>query len=288
MSKAVAIFLLGIALAAAMLAGGYIATRQTQRTPEQVLGELKPLDPPVEGPVASGSGAGGAAAGRGGSAGRPTRPSLGGGAAQQPQQPQQPSSNPTLSSNPHRIGGTPNVPAVPTYEEVEIPSGEIIELQLQSPLSSETAKVEDRVESRISKEVRVGQTIVVPAGTKLLGTVTEVDKGGRVSSVARLGVRFHTLVMSGVPDVPLVVDPIVQLGPEMSGDAKKKIGGGAAAGAGIGWLKGGVVGAITGAAVGAGAGTATKIVEGRKPAEVPAGATARVELRAPALVTVKR
>jgi hypothetical protein len=285
MSKAVAIFLLGIALAAAMLAGGYIATRQTQRTPEQVLGELKPLDPPVEGPVASGSGAGGATAGRGGSAGRPPRPGAGGGAAQQPQQP---SSTPPLSSSPQRIGGTPNVPAVPTYEEVEIPSGAIIELQLQSPLSSETAKVEDRVESRISKEVRVGQTIVVPAGTKLLGTVTEVDKGGRVSSVARLGVRFHTLVMSGVPDVPLVVDPLIQLGPEMSGDAKKKIGGGAAAGAGIGWLKGGVVGAITGAAVGAGAGTATKIVEGRKAAEVPAGATARVELRAPALVTVKR
>lgn len=285
MSKAVAIFLLGIALAAAMLAGGYIATRQTQRTPEQVLGELKPLDPPVEGPVASGSGAGGATAGRGGNAGRPTRPPVGGGAAQQPQQP---SSNPTLSSNPHRIGGTPNVPAVPTYEEVEIPSGSIIELQLQSPLSSETAKLEDRVESRISKEVRVGQTIVVPVGTKLLGTVTEVDKGGRVSSVARLGVRFHTLVMSGVPDVPLVIDPLIQLGPEMSGDAKKKIGGGAAAGAGIGWLKGGLVGAVTGAAVGAGAGTATKIVEGRKAAEVPGGATARVELRAPALVTVKR
>ena len=98
----------------------------------------------------------------------------------------------------------------------------------------------------------------------------------------------HTLVMSGVPDVPVVIDPIIHLGPEMAGDAKKKIGGGAAAGAGIGWLKGGVMGALTGAAVGAGAGVGTKVVEGRKPAFLPGGATARVELRSPAIVTVKR
>jgi hypothetical protein len=179
-------------------------------------------------------------------------------------------------------------PAAPTFEEVEVPAGEILDIQLQSALSTETAKVEDRVETRVTKDLRVGSTVAVPKGAKVLGTVTMVDKGGRLSEIAKLGVRFHTLLITGAPDVPLVIDPIIHEGPRQSGDTKKKVGGGLAAGVGIGWMKGGLKGAIAGAAVGGGAGVATKVVEGRRPAELPAGAQARVELRAPAQVTVRR
>jgi hypothetical protein len=171
---------------------------------------------------------------------------------------------------------------------VEVPAGEVIELELQSPLSSETAKVEDRVEGRITKDVLVGTTIAIKAGTKLLGSVTSVDKGGRINETAKIGVRFHTIVMPPAADIPVVIDPLLREGPPQAGDSKKKIAGGAAAGAAVGWMKGGVSGALTGAAVGGGAGTAAKVIEGRKPAELPAGARARVELRAPATVIVQR
>ena len=281
MSKPLAILLLVAALAGAMLAGGYIASRDSARTPEQIADELAPLDPPPPATGSSPAGTTPTAAGRP----RPTRPNVGvppapPGPAPQPGQP--------LPSRPESIGGTPSAPAAPTFEEVEIPTGEIIELELQSPLSTETAKVEDRVESRITKDVLVGTTIAIKAGTKLLGSVTSVDKGGRFNEPAKLGVRFHTIVMPGATDVPVVIDPLIREGPAQAGDSKKKIAGGAAAGAAVGWMKGGVTGALTGAAVGGGAGTAAKVVEGRKPAELPAGARARVELRAPAAVIVKR
>lgn len=293
MSKPVAIVLLVAALAVAGLAGGYLATHNKEKSKDEIAGTLVPLDPPDAGAPSSAAGAGGAAAqaGKGGGGSRPPRRGGAGGAAQGGEAVvigAQSTVGP-LPSTRQGSGAVPLASGAPLPEDVEIPSGEILEIELQSPVSSETAKVEDRVEARITKEVRVGATIAIPAMTKLLGSISQVDKGGRISETAKVGVRFHTLVMMPGPvDVPVVIDEIVKEGPPHAGDSKKKIAGGAAAGAGIGWMKGGVMGAITGAAVGGGAGTAAKVVEGRKAAEVPAGARARIELRAPVHIIVRR
>jgi hypothetical protein len=169
-----------------------------------------------------------------------------------------------------------------------IRGGEILDVQLQSPLSSETAKVEDEVDARIIKDVRAGNFLAIPAGTKIMGSVISVDKGSAIREAARIEVRFHTIVMKNGDEVPVNIDPLMHVGPQPSGDSKAKIGGGAAAGAALGWLKGGLGGAIRGGALGGGAGTAVKMVEGRRPAELPAGAQARVELRQPIFVTILR
>ncbi len=292
LSKPLALIVLILSLVAAAFGGGYLALRtgglfgvSDEERLEELFAEEEPpangsTDGAPSGGVPSGGAAGGTAVGgaprTSGSLPRLPRPGAGGG------DPTAPAENASSSSSsmPPAAGAAVR-PAEPTFEEVLVPSGQLLDVQLQSPLSSDRAKVEDLVEARITKDVRVGATLAVPAGSKILGSVTIADKGGSIKEAARLGVRFHTLVMIGHPDVPLVIDPLIHEGPSPSGDSKLKIAGGAAAGAALGWLKGGFSGAVTGGAIGGGAGTAARMSEGGKAAELPAGAQARVELRAP-------
>ncbi len=277
MSKPVATILLLIALAGAMLAGGFIATRQSGPTADQIADRLVPVDAPQPSDA---------------SPSKPTPAAPGGDGRRPVSRPPKPDTAESIPPVPARpLPPAAPQPAVttPSFVAVEVPSGQIIDIELQTPLTTETAKVEDPVECRVTKDVRVGQTVVIPAGAKLIGSVSVAEPGGRIKEVARLGVRLHTLTVPGVESgVPVTIDPLVLDGPAQAGDSKKKIAGGAAAGAGLGWMKGGIAGAITGAAVGGGAGTATKIVEGRKPAVLPAGSQARVELRGPIQVTVRQ
>ena len=68
------------------------------------------------------------------------------------------------------------------FVELEVPAGEIIDIQLQSPLSSETAKVDDRVEARLIKDVKVGTKVAVAADSVTLAVTGGGGGGGPVAS----------------------------------------------------------------------------------------------------------
>ena len=74
---------------------------------------------------------------------------------------------------------------------------------METSLSSERARVEDRVDARVTRDVLAGGRVAIPAGSRVLGSVTLVDRGGKVKEQARLGVRFHTLVLADGSEVPL-------------------------------------------------------------------------------------
>ena len=82
--------------------------------------------------------------------------------------------------------------------ELEVPSTSVIGLRIETPLSTETAHLEDRVEARVMRDLTVDGRTAIPAGTRALGAVTMVERGGKVKERARLGVRFHTLVLAAV------------------------------------------------------------------------------------------
>src|SRR5437763_7382659 len=48
----------------------------------------------------------------------------------------------------------------------------------------------------ISRDVKVGDRVAIPAGSKALGSVMLVERGGKFKERARLGIRFHTLVLA--------------------------------------------------------------------------------------------
>ncbi len=170
---------------------------------------------------------------------------------------------------------------------VTLPSDSVIGLQLETMVSSATAKVEDEVNARVTRDVFVDGVMIIPAGTRVNGSVTLVDEGGKVRERARLGVRFHTLVLADGTEMRLGTETIYRDGESPAGKSTARIGGAAAAGAVIGAILGGGKGAAVGAAVGAGSGTAATMAGGRSPAVLPAGQTVTARLSTPMSIEVE-
>jgi hypothetical protein len=161
-------------------------------------------------------------------------------------------------------------------------------LQVQTAVSSERARIEDRVDARVTRDVSVDGRTAIPAGTRVLGSVTLVERGGKIKERARLGVRFHTLVLGDGTEVPIRTEAILREGDSPSGESSRKIGGAAVGGAILGAIIGGKKGAIVGGATGAGAGTAAVMAGDRNAATLPAGAVVTVRLSSPLTVEVER
>ena len=174
------------------------------------------------------------------------------------------------------------------FEELLVTADSVIGLQLETAVSSERAKIEDVVEARVTRDVRVGNEVAIPAGSRVIGSVTEVDRGGKVKERARLGVRFHTLVLADGTRTDLNTEAVIREGSSPSGKSAAKIGGGAIGGAILGAILGGGKGAVIGGTAGAGAGTAAVMAGGREAAELREGSTVTVRLVDPVTVTVER
>ena len=177
-------------------------------------------------------------------------------------------------------------PPPPTVDELVVASDSVIGLQTETSVTSETARIEDRVDARVTRDVRVGDRVAIPAGTRAIGSVALVERGGKFKERARLGIRFHTLVLADGTRVPISTEMIIRDGDAPTSAAR--IGGGAVGGAIIGAILGGAKGAAIGGAAGAGAGAATAAAGDRNAARLPAGTQTTVRILSPVTVTVER
>ena len=182
----------------------------------------------------------------------------------------------------------PPTPPAPEYVEVTVPPDAVLGLQIERTVSSELARIEDKVEARVTRDVRVGDRIAIPAGSTVRGSVTEVDRGGRLKGRARLAVRFHTVVLADGTQVGLKTDSVVREGQSPAGETTAKVGGAAIGGAILGAILGGGKGAAIGAGMGAAGGTAAAMSNDRNPATLTAGTTVTVRMQAPVTVTVQK
>jgi hypothetical protein len=182
----------------------------------------------------------------------------------------------------------PPAPPAPEFVDLVIPSDSVLGLQVERAVSSELARVEDRVEARVTRDVRVDGRVAIPAGAIVQGSVTDVDKGGKVRERARLAIRFHTVVLADGTRLNIRTDAITREGQSPSGESTAKIGGAAAGGAILGAILGGGKGAAIGGAIGAAGGTAATMSGGRNPAVLPAGTTVSVRIQQPVSVTVEK
>jgi len=176
----------------------------------------------------------------------------------------------------------------PQFEDVILPASAVIGLQVETATSTERARVEDRVDARVSRDVMAGGRVAIPAGSRMIGSVTTVERGGKVKEQARLGIRFHTLVLADGTQMPLQTEPVMRLGEAPSASSSKKIGGAAVGGAILGAILGGGKGAAAGGAIGAGAGTAAVMAGDRSAATLRQGEYLNVKLSAPLTITVPR
>ena len=179
----------------------------------------------------------------------------------------------------------PVEPPQHTFEELVVSADSVIGLQTETRVSSETARVEDRIEARVSRDVRVGGRVAIPAGARAIGSVVQVDRGGKFKERARLGVKFHTLVLADGTRISISTDPIYRDGEAPGNSSASKVGGAAVGGAILGAILGGGKGAAIGAAAGAGTGSAIVAAGDRNAATLPAGSPLTVRILQPVTIT---
>jgi hypothetical protein len=177
-------------------------------------------------------------------------------------------------------------PPTPTFEELTVAENGVIGIRLETPVSSDTAKVEDRITARITRDVTVDGRVAVPAGATIEGIVTLVERGGRFRERARLGVEFTTVVLADNARVSIETEPIYRTGEAPGGEATAKIGAGAVLGSILGAVIGGKKGAAIGGSAGAAGGTAAVMASGPNHVMLVSGTPLTVRLTEPATFRV--
>lgn len=184
--------------------------------------------------------------------------------------------------------GTAAPRRLPEYRTVTVPAGTVLPIQLKTTVGSETSNVEDQVRGTLRRTIEVDGLEAIPAGSVVLGTVTEALRSARVKGRARVAFRFTSVDVPG--DAERLSIRTGAIAREAEGTKKKdaaKIGGAAAAGAVIGGIIGGGDGAAKGAAIGGGAGTGVVLSTRGKEVTLPSGTNVSAKLLEPVTIRVR-
>jgi hypothetical protein len=179
----------------------------------------------------------------------------------------------------HSSAEEPVLPASAKFREYTVPAGTRLALELETPVSSETSRVDDEVRGRLTEAIAVDGVTVLPEGTMVRGAVTTVVPAGKVKGRARLAMRFTQIVAGD--ETYAIAAPFDVTAPSTRRDDAQKIGIPAAGGAVVGAILGGKKGAAIGAAVGGGAGTAHVLLTEGKDVVFGPGTSIGVSLTAP-------
>jgi hypothetical protein len=128
--------------------------------------------------------------------------------------------------------------------------GSELDVRLQTPLTSRTAKLEQRFEATTVLDLTQGRDVVIPAGSVVRGFVSSVRPAGRIDRTGSLTLSFDELVIDGHVS-RLRASVVKALDPKVADDAQR-IGAGAVVGAVIGGILGGGKGALLGVLIGGG------------------------------------
>jgi hypothetical protein len=179
------------------------------------------------------------------------------------------------------VGTTGTVSSAPAQVEGGkagfIPVGQQMDVRLQTPLSSGTAKAEQRFEATTAVDLMQGDNVLIPAGATVRGVVSSVEPAGRVDRSGRMTLAFDQIVVNGreYPMRAMATQVFESGGIREEG---KTIGTAGAIGAIVGGIIGGLQGVLIGAAVGSGGVIAA--TEG-KDIELPPGTIIRIRLDQP-------
>jgi hypothetical protein len=167
-----------------------------------------------------------------------------------------------------------------------IPDNTVMDVTLNTPLASDSSRVEQRVNATVASPVIVDGDTVIPSGSALSGHVTHVDESGKIKGRAELAFRFTSLTVGGTT-YDIDTKPLSYVAESTKKDDAVKIGAGAAAGAVIGAIAGGKKGAAIGSAVGAGAGTGVVLATDGKEIRLAEGRKLKVSLTNPLTIRTK-
>ncbi len=182
-----------------------------------------------------------------------------------------------------------NAAAETEAKTVTIPTGTRLPLVLQNTVNTKTTEVGDSLYFESVYPVVINNRILIPVGSFVRGTVTQVKRPGRVKGRGEMHVRFDELTLPNGYTVKLYAS-LATTGARQKEEVERgeggiksdstkgqdvtTIGATTAAGAGIGAATaGGGKGAGIGAAVGAAAGLVAVLLTRGRELELPRGTT---------------
>jgi type IV secretion system protein VirB10 len=86
-------------------------------------------------------------------------------------------------------------PATPTESTLMVPADTTIPLALMNTINSRTARPGQAIYCETIFPITVGNRIVIPRGSSVKGSVTQVVRPGRVRGKGQIGIRFETLIL---------------------------------------------------------------------------------------------
>ena len=201
--------------------------------------------------------------------------------------------------------GVPAAPAEPTSvgddSRIIVPAETTIPIMLMTPINTKSAYVGASFYCESVYPITVGNRIIIPRGSSVKGTISQVVRPGRVKGRARIGLRFDELVLPNGTTVQLraVLSGFGSQGGEKFKPEEGKIQGDSSKGEDAGrviesGLSGGELGTIIGlergapgegAAIGAGAGALGGVIwvlaSRGKDAVLPHGTSLELKLTQP-------
>ena len=179
-----------------------------------------------------------------------------------------------IRSGGQRVAAQPVLPG--DAGSVTLPVGTEMDVRLQTPLNSGTAKVEQRFEATTILDVMRGNDMAIPAGSVVRGFISSVRAAGKIDRQGSLTLSFDEIIIDQRRD-SLRASVVKALDPKVNDDVSR-IGAGAMVGAVIGGIIGGGKGALLGVLVGGGGTIAS--TEGSD-VNLPAGNILRIRLDQP-------
>jgi hypothetical protein len=200
------------------------------------------------------------------------------------------SSAPNQASNPPAQSASAPAPAPtppPPPPPVVIPAGTMLTVTLDQTVNSKTANNGDLFAASLAEPITVGGSSVLPAGTKVYGTIVRAQSAGRFKGNALLQLTLDSVRLNGAR-YAIQTSEFEDAGKGRGKRTAVGAGGGAAFGAIVGALAGGGKGAAIGALAGGGAGTAGAGFTGKKDIVLPAETRLHFKLAQPVSIAVSQ
>jgi hypothetical protein len=175
-----------------------------------------------------------------------------------------------------------SIGVVDAARTVTIPEGTAMRVRLDTTVASNTSRVEDQVVGHLVNPIVINGRTVVPAGSRVVGSVVGAKQSARVKGRASLALRFYELTPAGDNDrYRIKTTTWSRVAPATKSSDAKKIALPAVGGAVVGAFAGGKKGAAIGAAVGGGAGTGVVLATRGKEVRLGRGSVLLVRLSSP-------
>ena len=171
----------------------------------------------------------------------------------------------------------PPPPPQPVVRTITIPSGTTIPVRVTQTLDSASTQQGERFSGAVATDIVQDGMLVIPRGSVVSGTVTEVHEAAHFKGSSLLTVELTGVTVRG-QNIPLSVTPYSVEGKGRGKNTAVKTGVGAAAGAILGGIFGGGKGAAIGAAAGGGTGAGINAVTRGEQVQIPSESVVRFSL----------